>query len=335
MKVAVFSTKAYDRESLLAANKDTHHELVFYESRLTPQTVRLADGYPAICAFVNDQLDAQVLLMLSRLQVDLIALRSAGFNHVDMSAAAQLGFTVTRVPAYSPEAVAEHTVAMMLALARQLHRAYSRVRDGNFALDGLLGMDIHGRTVGIIGTGKIGTVVARIMRGFGCEILAHDVTPHPEVEALGARYVSRNELFENSDIITLHCPLMPDTYHIIDEEALARMKRGVMLINTSRGALVDTRAVIRALKSGKVGSLGLDVYEEEADLFFEDLSSRVIQDDVFSRMLTFPNVLITGHQAFFTRRALEAIARETIDNITAFERGERPPGLLTAEMVRA
>ncbi len=334
MKVAVFSTKAYDRESLLAAN-NARHELVFFESRLTPQTARLADGYPAICAFVNDQLDAQVLLMLSRLQVQLIALRSAGFNHVDMSAAAQLGFTVTRVPAYSPEAVAEHTVAMMLALARQLHRAYSRVRDGNFALDGLLGMDIHSRTVGIIGTGKIGAVVARIMKGFGCEILAHDVIRHPEVETLGARYVSRNELFENSDIITLHCPLMPDTYHIIDEEALARMKRGVMLINTSRGALVDTRAVIRALKSGKVGSLGLDVYEEEADLFFEDLSSRVIQDDVFSRMLTFPNVLITGHQAFFTRHALEAIARETIDNITAFERGERPPGLLTAEMVRA
>jgi D-lactate dehydrogenase len=335
MKVAVFSTKPYDREFLLAANEHANHELMFYESRLTPQTARLADGYPAVCAFVNDQLDAQVLLMLSRLNVELIALRSAGFNHVDLPAAQQLGFTVARVPAYSPEAVAEHTVAMMLALARKLHRAYSRVRDGNFALDGLLGMDIHGRTVGIIGTGKIGAAVARIMKGFGCEILAYDVVHNPAVEALGARYVSRNELFEESDIITLHCPLMPDTYHIIDEEALAHMKRGVMLINTSRGALVDTQAVIRALKSGKIASLGLDVYEEEADLFFEDLSNRVIQDDVFSRMLTFPNVLITGHQAFFTRRALKAIARETIQNITAFEQGEKPPGLLTHEMVHA
>lgn len=335
MKVAVFSTKPYDREFLLRANEDANHELMFYESRLTPQTARLADGYPAVCAFVNDQLDAQVLLMLSRMNVELIALRSAGFNHVDLAAAEQLGFTVARVPAYSPEAVAEHTVALILALARKLHRAYSRVRDGNFSLDGLLGMDIHGRTVGIIGTGKIGAATAQIMKGFGCTILAHDVTHNPAVEALGGRYVSRNELFEKSDIISLHCPLVPDTYHIIDEESLARMKRGVMLINTSRGALVDTRAVTRALKSGKVGSLGLDVYEEEADLFFEDLSNRVIQDDVFSRITTFPNVLITGHQAFFTRRALKAIARETIQNITAYEQGEKPPGLLTAEMVRA
>lgn len=335
MRVAVFSTKSYDREFLLAANEETKHELMFYESRLTPETARLADGYPAVCAFVNDQLDAQVLLMLSRMGVELIALRSAGFNHVDLPAAEQLGFTVTRVPAYSPEAVAEHTVALILALARKLHRAYSRVRDGNFSLDGLLGFDIHGRTVGIIGTGKIGAAVAQIMKGFGCQLLAHDVQHNPTVEALGGRYVSRIELFENSDIITLHCPLMPATYHIIDEESLARMKRGVMLINTSRGALVDTRSVIRALKSGKVGSLGLDVYEEEADLFFEDLSNRVIQDDVFSRILTFPNVLITGHQAFFTRSAMEAIARETIRNITAYEQDQRPPGLLTAEMVRA
>lgn len=335
MKVAVFSTKPYDREFLLAANEEANHELMFYESRLTPETARLADGYPAVCAFVNDQLDAQVLLMLSRMNVELIALRSAGFNHVDLPAAEQLGFTVTRVPAYSPEAVAEHTVALILALARKLHRAYSRVRDGNFSLDGLLGFDIHGRTVGIIGTGKIGAAVAQIMKGFGCELLAHDVHHNPTVEALGGRYVSRMELFENSDIITLHCPLVPATYHIIDEESLARMKRGVMLINTSRGALVDTRSVIRALKSGKVGALGLDVYEEEADLFFEDLSNRVIQDDVFSRILTFPNVLITGHQAFFTRNAMEAIGRETIRNITAYERDERPAGLLTAEMVRA
>jgi D-lactate dehydrogenase len=335
MRVAVFSTKPYDREFLLAASEEANHELTFYETRLTPQTTPLADGFPAISVFVNDQVDAQVLQQLSRMRVELIALRSAGFNQVDLSAAEQLGLTVTRVPAYSPEAVAEHTVALILALARRLHRAYLRVREGNFALDGLLGMDIHGRTVGIVGTGKIGATVARIMKGFGCELLAHDVIQNPAVEALGGRYVSTLELFEKSDIITLHCPLVPDTYHIIKEEALARMKRGVMLINTSRGALVDTRSVIRALKSGKVGSLGLDVYEEEADLFFEDLSNRVIQDDVFSRILTFPNVIVTGHQAFFTRNAMLAIARETIANITAFQRGESPPGLLIPQMVRA
>jgi len=335
MRVAVFSTKPYDRQFLSAANEESNHELTFYEPRLTPQTARLAEGFPAISAFVNDQLDAQVLLQLSRMNVELIALRSAGFNHVDLPAAEQLGFTVTRVPAYSPEAVAEHSVALILALARKLHRAYPRVREGNFSLEGLLGFDLHGRTVGVVGTGKIGVVVARIMKGFGCELLAHDVAENPAALDLGVRYVSPTELFERSDIITLHCPLVPDTYHIINEESLARMKRGAMLINTSRGALIDTRAVIRALKSGRVGALGLDVYEEEADLFFEDLSNRVIQDDVFSRMLTFPNVIVTGHQAFFTQRAVEAIAQQTIANITAFERGERPPGLLTAEMVRA
>ena len=335
MKVAVFSTKSYDREFLSAANHETDHELVFFEPRLTPQTCRLADGFPAVCPFVNDQLDASVLLPLSRQGTELIALRSAGFNHVDLQAAEQLGMTVTRVPAYSPHGVAEHTVALMLALNRKIPRAYNRVREGNFALDGLLGFDFYGRTVGIIGTGKIGAVVAKIMTGFECRVLAYDVASNPDVEALGAKYVSTEELFAQSDIITLHCPLVPATYHIIDEEAIARMKRGVMLINTSRGALVDTRAVVRGLKSGKIGYLGLDVYEEEADLFFEDLSTRVIQDDVFSRMLTFPNVIITGHQAFFTRTALEAIARETLENVTAFEQGRRPPGLITAELVRA
>lgn len=335
MKVAVFSTKSYDRDFLSAANRETEHELVFLEPRLTPQTCRLADGFPAICAFVNDQLDASVLLPLSRQGTELIALRSAGFNHVDLPAAEQLGMTVTRVPAYSPHGVAEHTVALMLALNRKIPRAYNRVREGNFALDGLLGFDFHGRTVGIIGTGKIGAVVAKIMAGFECRILVYDVARNPDVEALGAKYVSTEELFAQSDIITLHCPLVPATHHLINEEAIARMKRGVMLINTSRGALVDTQAVVRALKSGKIGYLGLDVYEEEADLFFEDLSTRVIQDDVFSRMLTFPNVIITGHQAFFTRNALEAIARETLENITAFEQGRRPPGLITAELVRA
>ncbi len=334
MKVAVFSTKPYDREFFEEANRAAGHELVFHESRLGARTCRLAEGFPAVCAFVNDELDAGVLLTLARHGTRLAALRCAGFNNVDLRAAKQLDLTVTRVPAYSPRAVAEHTVALILSLARRLHKAYNRVREGNFALDGLLGVELFEQTVGIIGTGKIGALVAEILAGFGCKLLAHDVKPNPQVEARGARYISRNELFAEADLITLHCPLVPATYHLVGDEALARMKQGVMLINTSRGKLIDTQAVIRALKSGKIGALGLDVYEEEADLFFEDLSSRVIQDDVFARMLTFPNVIVTGHQAFFTRRALRAIADETLANITAFENGAPPPGLITHEIAR-
>lgn len=275
-----------------------------------------------------------MLLALSKRGTRLIAMRCAGFNNVDLPSAEELGLTVARVPAYSPQAVAEHTVALILALGRRLHKAYNRVREGNFALDGLLGLELGGRTVGIIGTGRIGSIVARILTGFGCGLLAYDVARNAEVEALGARYVPLDELFAQSDVITLHCPLVPDTYHLISDEALARMKQGVVLINTSRGKLVDTEAAVRGLKSGKIGSLGLDVYEEEADLFFEDLSDRVIQDDVFSRMLTFPNVIITGHQAFFTHKAMQAIAEETLENITAFEQRRPPPGLITAAMVR-
>ncbi len=335
MDLAIFSTKPYDREYFLEANRPHGHRLVFFEPRLTDQTSRLAADFPAVCAFVNDQLDASMLLTLSRQGTQLIALRCAGFNNVDLRAAEHLGIAVARVPAYSPHAVAEHTVALILALARRLHKAYNRVREGNFALEGLLGIEIHGRTVGIIGTGKIGTLVAQILGGFGCQLLAYDVIENPKIEQMGGRYVGLNELFSRSDIITLHCPLSPSTVHIVDDEAVVRMKPGVMLVNTSRGKLIDTSAVIRSLKSGKIGALGLDVYEEEADLFFEDLSTRVIQDDAFSRMLTFPNVIITGHQAFFTVNALRAIASETLANVTAFERGERPPGLLTAELVHA
>jgi D-lactate dehydrogenase len=233
-----------------------------------------------------------------------------------------MGITVVRVPAYSPFAVAEHTVGLMLALNRKIHRAFARVREGNFALDGLLGFDMRGRTVGIVGTGQIGQVVARIIKGFDCEILAYDPYPNPECEAMEVKYVALNELFAASDIITLHCPLTPDTFHLVNAEALTLMKQGVMLINTGRGALIDTRAVIQALKSGKVGYLGLDVYEEESELFFEDLSLKVIQDDVFTRLLTFPNVLVTGHQGFFTKEALQNIAETTLSNITAFEQGK-------------
>ncbi len=318
MKIAVFSTKQYDRASLEEANAG-RHELHFLEPHLDEATAPLAHGHDAVCAFVNDRLDAPVLELLAAGGVRLVALRCAGFNHVDVSAAQRLGMTVARVPAYSPHAVAEHTVGLMLALNRKLHRAFNRVREGNFALEGLLGFDMNGRTAGVIGTGRIGAVVARILQGFGCEVLAFDPFPEEHCRAAGVRYVSIDELLSASDIITLHCPLTAENHHLINADALARMKPGVMLINTSRGGLLDTRAVIGALKSGRLGHVGLDVYEEEGEMFFEDLSSTILHDDIFSRLLTFPNVIITGHQAFFTREALENIASTTIGNITEFE----------------
>jgi len=334
MKTAVFSTRSYDECFLKAANAKLGHELHFFEPRLTERTCRLAEGFPAVCVFVNDQLDRPVLEKLAAGGTRLVALRCAGFNNVDLRAAQQLGFTVARVPAYSPHAVAEHTVGLVLALVRRLHKAYNRVREGNFHLEGLLGFDLYKKTVGVVGTGKIGALVARaFLAGFGCRVLCQDVRPNPELVQLGAEYVPLETLWAASDIITLHCPLLPETHHLINEDTLRLMKDGVVLVNTSRGALINTRAVIRALKSGKIGALALDVYEEEADLFFEDLSNRVIQDDVFARMLTFPNVLITGHQAFFTQEALEAIAAETLENISAFEQGRRPPGLIEVEKV--
>lgn len=319
MRVAVFSTHRYDRVVLDKANESHGHELVYLEPRLTPETAPLAEGFPALCAFVNDQLNATVLERVAAGGTRLIALRSAGFNHVDLHAAARLGLTVARVPAYSPYAVAEHAVGLILALNRKIHRAYNRVRENNFSLEGLLGFDLHGRTVGVVGTGKIGSIFARIMKGFGCRLLAYDPYPSEAMRDLGVEYVGLPQLFAESDIIALHTPLTPETYHLINEAAIAQMKPGVMLINTSRGALVDTGAVIEGLKSGKIGSLGLDVYEEEADLFFRDLSDQVIQDDLFSRLLTFHNVVITGHQAFFTEEALDNIAETTLANITAFE----------------
>lgn len=254
----------------------------------------------------------------------MIALRSAGFNHVDLTAARAAGIAVARVPAYSPHAVAEHTVALILALNRKTHRAYNRVREGNFALDGLMGFDLHGKVAGIVGTGLIGTVLARILCGFGCEVLAFDPLPSAECTAMGVAYVPMDEILQWSDIVTLQCPLTPGTHHLIDDTAIAAMKPGVMLINTSRGAVIDTRAVIRALKSGQISALGLDVYEEEGDLFFEDLSESYIPDDVFARLLTFPNVLITGHQGFFTLEAIEAIAATTIANVIAFRQDGVP-----------
>jgi len=323
MRVAFFSTHAFDREFFDEANRRAGHDLRYLEPRLTALTAPLAAGYPAVCAFVNDRLDGEVLELLAGAGTRLVALRSAGFNHVDVEAAKRLGLTVSRVPAYSPHAVAEHTVALILALNRKICRAHARVRDGNFALDGLLGFDMHGRTVGIVGTGKIGAIVARILAGFGCRLLAHDLVPNAECLELGARYVPLDTLFAEADIITLHAPLTPATRHLVDARAVDQMQPGVMLVNTGRGALVDTPAVIAGLKRGQIGALALDVYEEEEGLFFQDFSTQVIQDDVFARLLTFPNVLITGHQGFFTREALRAIAATTLENLSAFERGER------------
>jgi D-lactate dehydrogenase len=320
VRLDVFSAKPHDREFLGGAATGSGLEVCFHEARLNIDTVRLAQGADAICVFVNDDLGSAVVSELAALGVRMIALRSAGFNHVNLRAAHDAGILVARVPAYSPHAVAEHTVALILTLNRKTHRAWNRVREGNFALDGLTGFDMHGKVAGIIGTGLIGTVLARILTGFGCEVLASDPHINAQCQALGVRYVEIEQLLARSDIITLQCPLTPDTHHLINDHAIVQMKPGVMLINTSRGAVVDTRAVIRGLKSGRIGALGLDVYEEEGDLFFEDLSQSYIPDDVFARLLTFPNVLITGHQGFFTREALQAIAETTIANVKSFQR---------------
>ena len=331
MKVAVFSTKPYDRQFLEATNAEFGHELVFFETHLTQETSLLAAGFPAICVFVNDQMDATILRAIQENGTSLIALRCAGFNNVDVAVAADLGMTIVRVPGYSPYAVAEHTVGLILALNRKIHRAYNRVREGNFSLDGLMGFDLYGRTVGVVGTGKIGAIVAKILKGFGCHILAYDMFLNQECQALGVKYVELPELFAAADMITLHCPLTPETYHLIDAKALSQMKTDVMLVNTSRGALIDTEAAIAALKSGQLGYLGLDVYEQESDLFFEDFSNSVIQDDVFGRLLTFPNVIVTGHQAFLTDNALRNIAETTLSNITDFERGQLCPNAVSVE----
>ena len=335
MRVMIFSTKPYDRRSFAARNEAFGHRLHYREPRLSEETASLAAGFPAVCVFVNDVCDATVLETLAAGGTRLIALRCAGFNNVDLAAAAALGVSVVRVPAYSPHAVAEFTVGMILTLNRQIHRAYNRTRENNFALDGLLGFDLHGKTVGVIGTGKIGALVARTLRaGFGCEVLAFDLAPVAELEAIGIRYVDNGELVARSDIITLHCPLTPDTHHVVNARSIAAAKPGVMLVNTSRGALVDVEAVIDGLKSGKIGYLAIDVYEQEADLFFQDLSNEIIQDDTFQRLLTFPNVLVTGHQAFFTQEALTAIADTTLANIAAFERGEALANAVGAELVK-
>lgn len=325
MKVAVYSHRTYERPFLEAAAAEHGIELRPIEAALSPMTAPLAHGCGAVSVFVGDNASKASLEALVAGGTRLLALRCSGFNHVDLAAAEHLGLTVARVPAYSPHAVAEHSVALMLALNRKVHRAFNRVREQDFSLDGLMGFDMHGKTAGIIGTGEIGAVACQILAGFGCRVIAHDPKPNPRCTALGVRYVNLPTLFSESDIVSLHCPLNPATHHLIGADALSLMRPGVMIINTSRGAVIDTRALIRALKGGRVGSVGLDVYEEEGDLFFRDLSESVIQDDIFVRLMTFPNVLITAHQAFLTHEAMTAIAQVTMGNVAGFRDGKPAP----------
>lgn len=322
MTVTLFSAKPYDISFFDQANASFGFDLRFLKVPLEETTAPLVTDSPVVCLFVNDQANAAVIEKLASQGVKLIALRCAGFNNVDLDACRQYEIRVLRVPAYSPYSVAEHTLALILALNRKTHRAYNRVKEGNFALDGLMGFDLFGKTVGLLGLGKIGKVTARILSGFGCRVLGFDTVEDEEARQIGVEYVPLPELLRQSDILSLHCPLTPQTHHIINQETLGQMKKGVMLINTSRGALIDTQAVIQSLKNQQVGYLGLDVYEEESPLFFEDLSASIIQDDVFMRLLTFPNVLITGHQAFFTRNALSGIAETTCQNIQDFLQGK-------------
>lgn len=317
MKVACFSSQPYDRRFLSERSADSDLEWTFFESKLNARTASLAGGFEGVCCFVNDELDRECLEKLSEQGTRLVALRCAGFNNVDLKVCSELGMRVARVPAYSPHAVAEHTVALLLCLNRKLHKAYNRVREGNFALQGLLGFDLFEKTVGVVGTGKIGSAVVNILLGFGCRVLVYDPFP----SRTDVQYVSLEKLFKESRVVTLHSPLTPETHHMINREALSLMQADTLLINTSRGGLVDTLAVIDALKHGRLGGLAIDVYEEEGSLFFNDLSGSIIQDDVFARLLTFPNVVISGHQGFFTLEALSAISRTTVENLLAFQEG--------------
>lgn len=321
MKIAFYDTHRFEKDIFEGLNENFGFDIQFYEARLDHHTAKLARGMDAVCCFVNDTLDRKTMKVLEHLGIKMIALRCAGFNNVDLTAAAKAGIMVTRVPEYSPHAVAEHALALILSLNRKTHKAYHRVRDLNFNLEGLVGFDLAGKNVGILGTGKIGSVFAKIMSGIGCNIYAFDKDIKPRLEKnYGVRYVSLRKLFKESDIISLHLPLTPETKHIIDERALNKMKKGVMLINTGRGALIDSNALIGVLKSGHLGYAGLDVYEEEENVFFRDLSEKVLQDDCLARLLTFPNVLITSHQGFLTQEALRNIAATTLTNIQQFER---------------
>jgi D-lactate dehydrogenase len=325
MRVAVYDSKLYDREYLGRASEGSDVSLQYHDFRLSAGTASTAKGSHAVCIFVNDRVDRACLMALSALGVRLVALRCAGFNNVDRDAAGELGITVVRVPAYSPHAVAEHAVALLLALNRKLHRAYNRVREQNFSLHGLVGFDLYGKTIGIMGTGRIGRVAAQIFRGFGCRVIAYDPMPMPEwASENGIAYTDATTLLAQSDVVSLHLPLTPDTHHLLNATTLALLKPGAYLINTSRGKLVDTSAVIQALKSGRLGGVALDVYEEEEGVFLEDLSDEVLQDDELARLMAFHNVLITAHQGFLTHEALSEIARVTLESVCRFRDGVLP-----------
>ncbi|MDC7862528.1 2-hydroxyacid dehydrogenase [Pantoea ananatis] len=330
MKIAVYSTKHYDQKYLEQVNLQYGFELVFFDFLLSESTAKTAVDCDAVCIFVNDDGSRPVLEELARLGIRYIALRCAGFNNVDLDAAAELGLLVVRVPAYSPEAVAEHAVGLMMTLNRRIHRAYQRTRDANFSLDGLTGFNMHNKTAGIIGTGKIGIATLRILKGFGMRLLAFDPYPSEQALSLGAEYVDLKTLFAESHVISLHCPLTAENHHLLNAQAFSQMRDGVMIINTSRGGLIDSQAAIDALKQQKIGSLGMDVYENERDLFFEDKSNDVIQDDVFRRLSACHNVLFTGHQAFLTAEALTAISDTTLENLSQLNRGEACQNRVTA-----
>lgn len=320
MKIAVFSTKSYDQEYFENYSIDSQYTFSFFETALNKDTASLTNGFDAVCIFVNDSVDKNTIEILSKNGIRLIALRCAGFNNVDIEAAKSNNIKVVRVPAYSPEAVAEHAVALILTLNRKTHKAYNRVREGNFSLKNLIGFNLYGKTIGVIGTGQIGATFCRIIKGFGCKIIAFDVSKSDELVQQGVEYLSLDEVFQESDILSLHCPLNASTKHIVNEKSIALMKDGVMIINTSRGALINTADVITGLTSKKIGYLGIDVYEQEEKLFFEDLSESIIEDDLILKLISFPNVLITSHQAYFTKEAMDEITTTTLQNIEAFDK---------------
>lgn len=322
MKIAMYSSKEYDRQHFEKANNHFGYQIEYFEFGLTSKTVSTAKGHDAVCIFVNDEANKKVLTELAALNIKILALRNAGFNNVDLKAAKELGIKVVRVPAYSPEAVAEHAVALMMTLNRHTHKAYQRTRDANFSLEGLTGFNMHRRAVGVIGTGKIGVALMRILKGFGMHILAYDPYPNQDALDLGATYVDLDTLYCKSDVISLHCPLTPENHHMLNQQSFQKMKKGVMIINTSRGGLLDSAAAIDALKSGRIGSLGMDVYENEHELFFEDKSNQIIQDDIFRRLSACHNVIFTGHQAFLTEEALLNISETTLTNIQQLVNGQ-------------
>lgn len=324
LRIAFFDTKPYDKIFFEELNKQYDFDITFFESKLRPQTAALTENFDAVCAFVNDEINEKVIEILAKNKIRMIAMRCAGFNNVNLKAACSNGITVVRVPAYSPYAVAEYALALLMTLNRKIYRAYNRVREGNFSINGLMGFDIHGKTAGIIGTGKIGQIFAELLSGFGVRILAYDLYPNYEAaEKLNMQYVDLQTLFKESDIISLHCPLTPENHHLINAENIALMKDGVTVINTSRGKLINSSDLINGLKSGKIGAAGLDVYEEETDYFFEDRSDKVVQDDNLARLLTFSNVVISSHQAFFTREAMHNIAETTMQSFKALAEGSK------------